>query len=78
MIPIKVRLMKFYNALTPGAGTLSPISILETCIDVYKRLFAKVNRRFLDVYKRFGKEISTDNQCFIKIEAIAPIRGLRI
>ena len=70
--------MKFYNALTPGAGTLSLISILETCIDVNKRLFAKVNMCLVNVYKRFGNDMAIDNQSVVKIMAIAATSELRL
>ncbi len=77
-IPIKVRLMKFDNALTPRARILSPISILETRKDVYKRLFAKVNMRLVNVYNRFGIDVVIDNQGVARIQAIAATKELRI
>ena len=70
--------MKFDQTLTPRAGTLSPISILETCKDVYKRLFAKVNRRLVNVYNRFGIDVVIDNQGVARIQAIAATKELRI
>ena len=70
--------MRFDNRLTPIAGTLSLISILETCIDVYKRLFAKVNKRLVSVYRRFGNDLVIDNQGVARIQAIADTKELRI
>ncbi len=70
--------MKFDNAMTPRARTLSPISILETCIDVYKRLFAKMNRRLVSVYRSFGNDLVIGNQCVSRIQAIEATKELRI
>lgn len=70
--------MIFDNALTPGARILSPISILETHKDVYKRLFAKVNIRLVNVYKRFGKDMTIDNQFVVKNMSIAATSELRL
>lgn len=70
--------MKFDNALTPRAGALSPISILETRKDDYKRLFAKVNMCLVNVYKRFGNDMAIDNQSVVKIMAIAATSELRL
>ena len=70
--------MKFDNALTPRARILSPISILETRKDVYKRLFAKVNMRLVNVYNRFGIDVVIDNQGVARIQAIAATKELRI
>lgn len=63
--------MKFDNAMTPRARTLSPISILETCIDVYKRLFAKVNIRLVNAYKLFGIELPNHYQYVLNFVTIA-------
>lgn len=70
--------MKFDNTFPQSARTRSPISILETCIDVYKRLFAKVNKRLVSVYRRFGNDLVIDNQGVARIQAIADTKELRI
>ena len=70
--------MKFDQTLTPRAGTLSPISILETCIDVYKRLFTSVDIRLVNVYRRFEKDMLIEIQAVVIIMAIVAARELRI
>lgn len=70
--------MKFDNPLTPRARTLSPISILETCIDVYKRLFTNVDIRLVNVYSRFEKDMLIEIQAVVIIMAISAARELRI
>jgi hypothetical protein len=70
--------MKFDNPLTPRARTLSPISILETCIDVYKRLFTNVDIRLVNVYSRFEKDMLIEIQAVVIIMAIVAARELRI
>ena len=70
--------MKFDQTLTPRAGTLSPISILETCKDVYKRLFAKVKMRLVNVYKRFEENMFIKNQAVEINEGVAAIEELAV
>jgi len=70
--------MKFNDALTPSSWTPSPVSILETCIDVYKRVFAKVNIHLVNVYRCFEKDMLIEIQAVVIIMAISAARELRI
>lgn len=70
--------MKFNDALTPSSWTPSPVSILETCIDVYKRLFTNVDIRLVNVYSRFEKDMLIEIQAVVIIMAIVAARELRI
>lgn len=70
--------MEFDDALTPSTSLNLPISIRETCIDDYKRLFAKVNMCLVNVYKRLGNDMFIDNQAVVKIMTIAATGELRI
>lgn len=70
--------MKIDNASSPRDRLNSFLSIMETCIDVYKRVFAKENMRLVSVYRRFEENMFIENQAVEINEGVVALEELCI